>query len=209
MTFASLGEVFAELDAEAQAQARQVFVQLVCPGEGTEDTCRLATSAEAGEENWGLVQHLADKRLVVTGRDTAGLETVEVVHEALIRGWGQLQAWLEADRAFRTWQERLRAALLRGAPLAEAEGWLDERAGELSEAEQGFIQAGLALREQRAVEQEARRQRELEAARALATEQKKRAEDQAESAGRLRRRGDGHRHPPSCRRCFRFSGGPG
>ncbi|NIV29840.1 MAG: hypothetical protein GWN58_10140 [Anaerolineae bacterium] len=87
---------------------------MVRPGEGTEDTRRLATSAEAGEENWGLVQHLADKRLVVTGRDAAGLETEEVVHEALIRGWGQLQAWLEADRAFRTWQERLRAA-----PVAE------------------------------------------------------------------------------------------
>ena len=111
MTFASLDEVFAELDAEAQAQAHQVFVQLVRPGEGTEDTRRLATSAEAGEENWGLVQHLADKRLVVTGRDAAGLETVEVVHEALIRGWGQLQPWLEADRAFRAWKERLRAAL--------------------------------------------------------------------------------------------------
>ena len=56
MTFASLGEVFAELDAEAQGQTRQVFVRLVRPGEGTEDTRRLATNAEAGEENWGLVQ---------------------------------------------------------------------------------------------------------------------------------------------------------
>ena len=56
MTFASLGEVSAELDAEAQAQDRWVFVQLLRPGEGTEDTRRLATSAEAGEEDWGLVQ---------------------------------------------------------------------------------------------------------------------------------------------------------
>jgi hypothetical protein len=86
MTFASLGEVFAELDAEVQAQARQVFVQLVRPGEGTEDTRRLVTSAEAREESWGLVQHLADKRLVVTGRDVAGLETVEVVHVGLPAG---------------------------------------------------------------------------------------------------------------------------
>ena len=88
------------------------------------------------------MQHLADKRLVVTGRDAAGAETVEVVHEALIQGWGQLRDWMEADRAFRTWQERLRAAmrpvgatgedegaLLRGAPLAEAEGWLVRAGG--------------------------------------------------------------------------------
>jgi WD40 repeat protein/DNA-binding SARP family transcriptional activator len=177
-------EVFGALDAGAQAQARQVFVQLVRPGEGTEDTRRVATRAEVAEENWGLVQHLADKRLVVTGRDAAGIETVEVVHEALIQGWGQLRDWMEADRAFRTWQERLRAAvrqweatgqdegaLLRGAPLAEAEGWLAERGGELSEADWAFIQTGMALRERRAVEREAQLRRELEAARALAAEQ--------------------------------------
>jgi len=88
MTFASLGEVFAELDAEAQAQAHQVFVQLVRPGEGAEDTRRLATSAEAGEENWGLVQHLADKRLVVTGRDAAGLvaAVVQMIDPASVVG---------------------------------------------------------------------------------------------------------------------------
>jgi WD40 repeat protein/DNA-binding SARP family transcriptional activator len=194
-------EAFCELDADMQDQARQVFVQLVRPGEGTEDTRRLATRAEVRKENWGLVQHLADKRLVVTGRDAAGIETVELVHEALIQGWGQLQDWMKADRAFRTWQERLRAALrqwqetgqdkgamLRGAPLAEAEGWLGERGDELSDAEKAFVEEGLALRELRAVEREEQRQRELEAARALAAEQKKRAEEQTRSAGRLKQR---------------------
>jgi DNA-binding SARP family transcriptional activator len=44
-------EVFAGLEVEARAKARQVFVQLVRPGEGTEDTRRLATRAEVGEEN--------------------------------------------------------------------------------------------------------------------------------------------------------------
>ena len=201
-------EVFDGLDARARAQARRVFVQLVRPGEGTEDTRRLATRGEVGEENWGLVQHLADKRLVVTGRDATGAETVEMVHEALIEGWGQLQAWMAADRAFRTWQERLRAALgqwqatgedegalLRGTPLAEAEGWLGERGEDLSAAELAYIEAGLALRERRLAEQEAQRQRELKATRALAAEQERRAgieqrraEEQAESAGRLRQR---------------------
>ena len=36
---------------------------------------------------------------------------------------------------------------MRGAPLVEAEGWLAERRGELSEAEREFIQAGVTLRE--------------------------------------------------------------
>ena len=105
-----------------QAAARQVFVQLVRPGEGTEDTRRVAARSELGEEHWRLVQHLADKRLVVTGRDATGVETVEVVHEALIRGWGQLQGWMEADRAFRTWQERMRAALRQWQDSGRDEG---------------------------------------------------------------------------------------
>ncbi len=104
-------QAFAGLEADEQERARQVFVQLVRPGEGTEDTRRMATRAEVGEGNWDLVKHLADKRLVVTGRDAEGRETVEVVHEALIQKWGRFREWMNADRAFRAWQERLRGNL--------------------------------------------------------------------------------------------------
>jgi WD40 repeat protein/DNA-binding SARP family transcriptional activator len=165
-------QVYGELGGSERDQARQVFVQLVRPGEGTEDTRRVATRAELGDANWALVQHLADRRLAVTGRDEAGTETVEVVHEALIQGWWVLRGWMEADCAFRTWQERLRAALrgweaserdegalLRGAPLVEAEGWLAERATELSPAELGYIEAGIKLRERRQTERDRRRRR--------------------------------------------------
>jgi hypothetical protein len=80
-------EVFGKLSQEEREQAQRVFIQLVRPGEGTADTRRRATRAEIGEENWGLVTHLADARLVVSGRDAAtGLETVEIVHEAMIKG---------------------------------------------------------------------------------------------------------------------------
>ncbi|MDY7077293.1 MAG: BTAD domain-containing putative transcriptional regulator [Chloroflexota bacterium] len=167
-------QVFGALDEKEQEGAQRIFVQLVRPGEGTEDTRRVATRAELGDENWRLVQHLADERLVVTGRDLAGSETVEVVHEALIQRWGQLRAWMDAGRAFRTWQEGLRAALrgwqtserdegslLRGVSLAQAEGWLAEREGELSEAERDFIQASVDLRERKQTERERRRRRTI------------------------------------------------
>ena len=165
-------EVFNALNPAEQIQARQIFIQLVRPGEGTEDTRRLAARAELGEANWALVQRLADARLVVTGRNSAGQETTEVVHEALIRGWEQLRSWMSADRTFRAWQERLRqalqqwqasgqdeGALLRGTLLAEAEGWLHERKNNLSQAEQSFIQAGVALRERQKAAQERQRRR--------------------------------------------------
>ncbi|MHC5731329.1 MAG: nSTAND1 domain-containing NTPase, partial [Nostoc sp.] len=74
-------------------------MQLVRPGEGTEDTRRVATKAELGEENWSLVQDLADARLVVTSRSAEEQETVEVAHEALIQHWQQLQSWIDENRS--------------------------------------------------------------------------------------------------------------
>jgi WD40 repeat protein/DNA-binding SARP family transcriptional activator len=192
-------EVYCELGPAQQEGARRLFLQLVRPGEGTEDTRRAASRTELGDENWELAQHLADRRLVVTGRDDSHLETVEMVHEALIQGWGRLREWMEADRAFRTWQERLRVALrqweatdqdegalLRGGPLVEAEGWLAGRAAELSEPEREFIHAGVAQREQREALREARRQRELEAAQKVAEAERQRAEEKARATRRLR-----------------------
>ncbi|MBF2028183.1 MAG: hypothetical protein IGS48_15695 [Oscillatoriales cyanobacterium C42_A2020_001] len=129
---------------------------MVRPGEGTEDTRRLATQAEVGDKNWDLVTYLASykARLVVTGWNKVTNEnTVEVVHEALIREWKDLQAWVSADRHFRTWQESLRASistweksnrdrevLLRGNLLVEAKGWLEKRSSAITLPEKRFIQ---------------------------------------------------------------------
>ncbi|MFN2188768.1 MAG: adenylate/guanylate cyclase domain-containing protein, partial [Candidatus Promineifilaceae bacterium] len=163
-------EVFDGLNSDDKENSRRLFVQLVQPGEGTEDTRRVASRTELRKDQWSLVQHLADRRLVVTGRDQSGVQTVEVVHEALIRGWDRLRSWMGEDRAFRTWQEGLRialrgweisdrdeGALLRGAPLAMAESWLVERESELSAAEQEFVQAGIDLREAKRAARDRRR----------------------------------------------------
>ncbi len=180
-------QVYGELAEDDRELARQVFLQLIRPGEGTEDTRRVAQRTEVGETSWALVQHLADKRLVVTGRAVAGEETVEIVHEALIGNWERLRSWIEAERAFRTWQEGLRSAmrrweatgedegaLLRGAPLAEAEGWRGSHTASLSETELEFINAGIQLRERDASERELLRQRELQSAQQLARSERRR-----------------------------------
>jgi WD40 repeat protein/class 3 adenylate cyclase len=165
-------QVYADLDTGQQELTRRALVQLVQPGEGTEDTRRIATKEELGEESWSLIQRLADKRLVVTGRDAQGRETAEVVHEALIQKWGRFQEWMDSDRSFRSWQERLRSnlrqwqesggdegALLRGTPLGVAENWLEERARELSQGEVEYIQESQALQERRQRERLRQRQR--------------------------------------------------
>ena len=151
-------QVYKSLSEAEQEQARQVFIQLVRPGEGTEDTRCLAARPELGKERWPLVQKLADTRLVVTGRDPAGQDVAEIAHEALIQRWGGLQAWMEEERDFRMWQERLRAALrqwedsgrdagalLRGVPLAEAKQRLASRKSHLGKSERAFIQASIDL----------------------------------------------------------------
>ena len=167
--------VYEGLEEDDRALARKVIVQMVRPGEGTEDTRRIARREELGDEGWGLVRQLADARLVVTNRDEEGRETAEVVHEALIRTWGRLKEWMAEDRRFRTWQERLRfairqweeagrdeGALLRGVPLAEAEAWAKERGAELTGEEASFVAASGAaaaarLAARRAMEARSRR----------------------------------------------------
>ncbi len=169
-------EKYNNLSAEEQEQVRRIFVQLVRPGEGAEDTRRIAMKGELGEESWGLVRQLADARLVVTSRNLQDQETVEVVHEALIRHWGVLRGWMDKDRVFRAWQERLRAAkgqweatskdagsLLRGAVLVEVEEKLRERPEDLRDVLE-FIEESIQEKERIGQAEAARRKREIRTA---------------------------------------------
>ena len=138
---------------------RSVFLDLVHTEEGAKDTRRRLEMDKLSDEAKEVVARLTRERLLVSGRDEAtGKEILEVAHEALIRRWKRLQAWLDADRDFRTWRHRLaaaleewqrsgkkdRATLLRGGPLAEAERWFGERQADLSPEEQGFIRASVS-----------------------------------------------------------------
>ncbi len=85
---------YTRLTSKDQNRAQQIFVQLVQPGEGTEDTRRVANRNEIGAENWNVVTTtLTSSRLVVTADSEASGETVTLVHEALIREWERLQEW--------------------------------------------------------------------------------------------------------------------
>jgi hypothetical protein len=144
--------------AESAPDVARVFVQLVRPGVGAGPTRRVARRTGLDDALWPVAQRLAAARLVVTGLDGAGTQTVELAHEALVSQWDRLRDWVDADRDFRCWQERLRTALeqyrrsgndqgalLRGVPLAEAQRWLDERGADLGSAERDYIRACRAL----------------------------------------------------------------
>ncbi len=191
-----------QLDQEQQNIARQIFLRLTELGEGTQDTRRRAALIELVPNPQlrlsveSVLKTLADARLITTSEGVA-----EVAHEALIREWPTLREWLADDReglrlhrhlteAAQEWErlDRDRDALYRGARLAQAVEWADTHTGELNALERAFLDASQALAMQEQAEQEAQRQRQLEAAQKLAESESRRAEEQARSARQLRRR---------------------
>ena len=202
-------ELFKGLSVAEQKILQRVFLRIVRPSESGLDTRRRAAFAELPLEGAEVVFKLVNERLLVTNQSASGLEqTVEVAHEALISHWGTLRAWVNEDREFLLWRDRLGTlliewervqgsdeALLRGPLLVEAQKWFDQRSQDLSGEERKFISASRALRERFAREERERQEREIEAARRLAEEQKRRAElsekrekEQKEAARKLRGR---------------------
>ena len=192
-----------QLNQQQQELARDVFLRLTELGEGTEDTRRRAAlnelarqSAEATQLR-AVLNTLAEARLITLNEDSA-----EVAHEALIREWQRLHGWLTQDReglmlhrhlteSAHEWEVRGHdpAELYRGARLAQAHEWASANEERLNAGERAFLAASIEQEQHDAVEREAQRQRELEAAQRLAETEKARAEEQASSIKQLRQRG--------------------
>ena len=208
---------FARLTPEEQAAARRLFSRLVRvarPEEAGEDTRQHADLSDADTVTKRVARTFADARLLATSGETsvAAAEqpvedmrqrkatlSVELAHEALIRNWERLRGWLNEDREFLLWRQRLQVqvaewqrqkqdagCLLRGAPLSEAERWLLGRPQDLAEAEQQLIRESIALRERERKEKEERRKTEVESARRLKEAAEARAEAEAGRARVLR-----------------------
>jgi energy-coupling factor transporter ATP-binding protein EcfA2 len=114
---------FGALSPEDQQAARRLFLSLVRPGEGQEDTrARAAMPVDPAQRK--IVDQFADPRtrLIVTGSDRARRPTVEVAHEALIRTWPRLRGWIDSSRE----QLRARAALLQAKADWDENGKRDD-----------------------------------------------------------------------------------
>ncbi len=192
--------IYGQLDESQQKTAAALLLRLVRvarPDEGLEDTRRRVAQSALSPAEQEMARYLAgarlpgypsdQARLLVTGRDpAAGRETVEVAHESLIQGWQRLRDWLDEDREFLLWRQRLGShredweksagadtgALLSGGLLAEAGRWQALR-DDWSAEERAYLDASQA--HQRALE-ERRLQEEERLRQALA---------QAERNGRL------------------------
>lgn len=205
-------EVFARLDPAGQTAAQQLFLRLITLGEGSEDTRRRVLLSEllsldlppgsAREDMQAVIDAFGRQRLLSFDRDPQTRSpTVEVAHEALLREWRRLREWLDASRtdvrlqrllsaAAAEWQQAGRdpSFLLRGARLDQFEGWAAGTRLALTQDERFFLEACLSERHAQQAAEQARRQRELEAAQKLAEAERSRAEEQTRAADQLRRR---------------------
>jgi WD40 repeat protein len=189
-------DVFGRLSPQEQETVHHLFLQIVRPGDKGEDTRRRARFAEVGETSREVVKKLADERLLVTSMVAQGTEeTIEVAHEALIRTWDRLRSWLNEDREFLLWRERLRVmvsqwylarrdkeALLRGPLLDEAKRWLGERTHRLTPEELEYVITSRNHHEEERRLDEERRQREFDQFQQL-NEKTRRLEEEKKLAG--------------------------
>ena len=162
-------EVFGSL-GDAQGVARRLLLRLAQPGEGVEDTRRRAPLSELLGASAGAdattVQEIIDRfteaRLLTSARDAHGRPSVELAHEALIRGWPLLRAWIDDGRVGLVLQRRLIESaddwnlherdedrLFRGSRLADTATWSRQPDVWLTGLEHEFLEASLA-RERRA-----------------------------------------------------------
>ena len=161
--------------AEKEATKR-LFLRLVTPGEGTQDTRRVLDRAEvehdpSANDPSHVVEGLTEARLL-----TVDDATVQIAHEALLHSWPRLHAWIEEYRDDLRTRQRIRRAaeeweaegrdpdlLYRGTPLLSALEWMEKNADQLGDIERSFIEASAEARdrEKAAVEAEERRRRRL------------------------------------------------
>ncbi|MGH3866897.1 MAG: caspase, EACC1-associated type [Pseudonocardiaceae bacterium] len=169
------------LDEAGRDTLRRLMLRLVQVGDGTEDTRRRVPRT-------GLIQGLADPegaarvldaltgaRLVIVDaqarraavdddRTPVAEDTVEIIHEALLRAWPRLRAWIDTDRAGNLTHQQLEdaaaewdrdrrdtAGLYRGNRLDTAHTWADTNGHvrDLSPTARDFLTA--SSRQQRRV----------------------------------------------------------
>ncbi|SHL21047.1 nSTAND1 domain-containing NTPase [Actinacidiphila paucisporea] len=148
---ATAESLYGRLSPSQAATARRIFLRLVTPGDGAQDTRRPTDRAElepasgagaapapasggdpggpGSSETAVVLELLVQARLL-----TADGDTVDLAHEAVISAWPRYRAWVEEDRerlrvhrrlteAARAWRalERDPGALYRGSRLAAAQ----------------------------------------------------------------------------------------
>ncbi|CUR54113.1 putative Transcriptional regulator, SARP family [metagenome] len=148
------------MDEDQRTHLRSVLMRLVVPSEDGDPVRARVSRAKLAvdEEHRALLEQLAIARLVSIDGDS-----VQIAHEALVRVWPRLRAWLDDDvegqRLFRhlasaadAWDamERPDSELYRGTRLARTLEWRARADPELNDNEAAYLAASVALGESEA-----------------------------------------------------------
>jgi WD40 repeat protein len=195
--------IFNAFDKERQEITRRLFTQLVRvarPDEGTVDTRRRALWSELGP--WAgtalgdeVIHKWAGERLIaITGGQGEEPLGIELAHEALLREWPGLAAWINGEREdllTRHWLADEAAAwekngrepgyLLSAGKLDRAQSWSKDHGKELADRDREFLRQSELAEQRRREEAQAL----LDTKTALAEEQTLRYEEERQHTRKL------------------------
>jgi WD40 repeat protein len=154
---------YSKLTPDQQEAARSVFTRLVrlaLPEEGErKDTPKDVKLSDLTPEQKSMAKVLEKEKLLVLAKDAAGQETVGLAEEDLIQNWKRFKQWIDEDREFLIWRQKLqtpisdweragrdKSYLLQSSKYMEAVKWLNSHQRELNLTESVYILTSLAKR---------------------------------------------------------------
>jgi DNA-binding SARP family transcriptional activator len=175
-------EIHDALRPAEQEVARQVFLRLVTIGDGVDDTRRRVHRDELDQLPLDpaavgtVLERFGHARLLTFDREVpTGTPTVEVAHEALLRAWPRLRAWIDdvrddlrlhtsLDVATTEWERADRDPdyLLTGTRLALYDAWSEDATVALTGPERDLVAESRAQQERRSAAERARHEHDLE-----------------------------------------------
>jgi tetratricopeptide (TPR) repeat protein/MinD-like ATPase involved in chromosome partitioning or flagellar assembly len=172
----SADAAWAGLRPEEAKIARRALLRLVRvadAGEQGGDTRLLVRLSEFDRAAQAVLYNLGATPLVTIERDTDSGEAAAQLGDDLLPYWPHLQSWIQEDREFLLWRQKLGliiaewkrlnedgGALLTGAPLELAKRWQSGRADDLNETETVYIDRCVAEEERRLREHIEREERD-------------------------------------------------
>ncbi|MFC2153411.1 BMP family ABC transporter substrate-binding protein [Actinomycetota bacterium] len=159
-------DIYETLNEHEQSVAKRLLIRLVTVTEGDDWSRRRVPASEIVGLNVDtiaaqkVIKEFADHRLLTLGRDPAtGDPTIEVAHEALLREWERLEAWIQDNREGIARQQELALAAKRwdaagrdedyvftGGRLEGFGEWARSDDVSLTALEQAFLDAGTVKR---------------------------------------------------------------
>ena len=194
--YRAMGGIVGVLDQVAEEQVAvlpdavadrldRVLIRLVrLPADGSGlATRQRVLECDVTNEEWQVLQRLADARLTSIDADLADNRYAELTHESLITAWQRLRDLVTGNRDFLTWLARMELRVrekdrLPEERIPEAQHWLSTRPGDVPDTVSRFVQNSVTAAEARI--------RELSDARDRAEKAREQAEASANRAEALR-----------------------